>query len=851
MSLPPDGHRLDQLWKTWCTRGIEQSTGHQIRAASSGLAEMRGARVRMLTPFLSYPRSRDIAIANVPVEDTPVSFALVDLGSERVLVRIRYLGLDLVGRTNNFFVHLVAGLPLDFDAHRALRLWDSPFWRERDELPPDVMELPTVSLAELEAQPGYDLDGPLACSAEHLAFVIQAYLSLGPGQRLYIAGEDETILALVAGLSRAIPAAWSRWLTFSTYAGDPLDPPAITTVVGCWRPPAERAHWDLPAACYAGYGYGLNTFRPGHQSALPPNPYAEYYAKFAAGCLVGWDPASPTAPAPLTTLLARAEQAGVQDVSGLLGIYYFQELVTSGAFTVENAKQLLQHPAARAFIGEKVVQAKILELAQTEVAWWDLPGETPQDWRQGARALHQLAVQPDLAASLRRLADDAVPLAKQTLAKQALTSHDVRQAQRLLEEVVKPVAGQTQAYDDHRRKVLAASPSAGLHWDDRAYVLTVLAQGIFDVGAVRSWLGIALHELDAMLRLANVPLTWREEAALSALKTSALIGKGNVLRDDARKQLIRAYGLAHPVLDGAIGRLAKKPDSLPTVRAILEILSSDHQTRKRTAGLGASLLRGRAKGDPLFDMVLGTLMKWQDDAGRTQIIEAAPEQILVRANRPDGVSDWIDNYLATVPITDLGKSSTKILLKQVVDNNQNSARQQNKATRLHSLASMLESPITARKELQQIGKTLLWLGKQQQDDVVAALGRLLGPDMDSFDEIGRYLVALDRRGEAQANAWLELAHGAAMQGALKCAARIVAYALRQERTPTYALNALAGRLATWGRARYEPLDQIFFADQYYGELVAQRWMMVVEAARLPLGRFGSQVGGEHAWGAGR
>src|SRR5450755_3399966 len=90
---------VEQLWYTWSEKGLNRSTGWQVRAASAGLADVYGQRTRSLLDHIGYDIPRGMRPVSATKANTPVSLAFTDNG-EPLSVKARLTGvLALVALT--------------------------------------------------------------------------------------------------------------------------------------------------------------------------------------------------------------------------------------------------------------------------------------------------------------------------------------------------------------------------------------------------------------------------------------------------------------------------------------------------------------------------------------------------------------------------------------------------------------------------------------------------------------------------------------------------------------------------------------------------------------------------------
>ena len=392
---------VEQLWYTWSEKGLNRSTGWQVRAASAGLADVYGQRTRSLLDHIGYDIPRGMRPVSATKANTPVSLAFTDNGVERLFVQKKYVGTDAFGRSGVYFAHLLAGISPTFLARDAIAFWHSLFWRESDELHASTM-LPSLTENELFQQAGETLNAQQLSEVHaYLPFIIQAFLSLGQQQKLYIMATDEQIAKVIWGLAHSLPAKLQYDLTFSTYEQDVTKSSA--RVVGtCLSPTAVANSEDLPTICYSANNLALNCYSQ-RQSVLPTYPELTAYAHYATACFAKGNAQK------LATFIAKAERLNVASVEQLLLVFKFEgtpESLSPG----EVSTLLEEYPLANEFLIEESVQNVIVELAMNNQAWWKIEGKT---------AINQLqqihTVSGSMERALAELAQKALQKAKRAL----------------------------------------------------------------------------------------------------------------------------------------------------------------------------------------------------------------------------------------------------------------------------------------------------------------------------------------------------------------------------------------------------------------------------------------------------
>src|SRR5258708_9075518 len=100
------GTQLDQLWYTWSKNGLDaMAPGYRVRAASGELRNTVSLRYRMLDRFLRYETPQGMALSELTPAAAPLSLALLNNGSEGLLIRKVFKGLDPTRRNPVYFIH--------------------------------------------------------------------------------------------------------------------------------------------------------------------------------------------------------------------------------------------------------------------------------------------------------------------------------------------------------------------------------------------------------------------------------------------------------------------------------------------------------------------------------------------------------------------------------------------------------------------------------------------------------------------------------------------------------------------------------------------------------------------------
>ncbi|HEU0001512.1 MAG TPA: hypothetical protein VFQ36_11460 [Ktedonobacteraceae bacterium] len=220
------GLELDQLWYTWSTAGLgAMPMGFRVRAASEGFHahEMQNIRYRRVSRLLGYEPPEGASVSEFNSRIAPISFSFVHNGDERLLIRKVFTGQDALGRNGVFFTHLIAGLPRDFSARDAIRLWYCPdLWVDSEQgLSPNETHLEKIPYSRIlnyvqHSQTSFNF-GQASDKLQNLLVLI---LSQGLPPHITMRGHSTLIAALIYGLTHTLPRQLLPNLTFTTYESD-------------------------------------------------------------------------------------------------------------------------------------------------------------------------------------------------------------------------------------------------------------------------------------------------------------------------------------------------------------------------------------------------------------------------------------------------------------------------------------------------------------------------------------------------------------------------------------------------------------------------------------------------------
>jgi hypothetical protein len=613
---------IEQLWYTWSTIGLGSVTGFRVRAASPGLSNIRNESFRALENHLRYDLPIGVDPYEANMKNSPCCLSLLEVDNRRILVHKVYLGKDAYGRPGVPFIHLLEGLPPAFLARDATRLWNSSFWQKSDrDLSPDMFALKQIASTD-DLDPGLLNIHTLLPFQEELVFIIRAYLSLKPEQRLYIAADAEKCATLIWGLTRVLPRILQEHLTFSTYEHDvhAVDARIIGT---CW---ASDARQDLPLECYEGKGLALNSYS-GRRSSLANIPLAEAYAHFAINCLLSNDRLR------LEELLNIADRMHIADTSSLLVIY---ELFNGKRLSRDRITKLLDtYELAAGLLTQEGIQDSIIQLVCDDPQWWQEHGKSAiavlrthgSGLRQGLNALAERAATIASSALLRN--DSKTRDASLTVLLEAAPPDDNPAPWISLLQHFTPAieAGEF-------------SPAQLHDWSIKGWLLIQWAEAAKHINnqLISPWLQIPWEELPPLLSL-PIPMNWQTQAVMKLLMHS----------DDSIPSFIMSIVSENSVVfEEALRNLMKNGDTQPIAINFFAVLVKHQHTRKM------KMLSILLEANPQAYILESLLQMAQlTDKEQADIFAQHTQRLLTFERLSPEILDLITAYLENFTIEDL------------------------------------------------------------------------------------------------------------------------------------------------------------------------------------------------------
>jgi len=501
---------LDQLYYT---------AGSQFRAASDGLGNVQGERFRSIRPYLNYELPQGANPLYASTEKSPSCLIFDDTGKERILAQKIYIGKDAYNNVGAYFVHLLAGLPENFLACDAIELWKSNFWETSDAKVSHSAHLSSVAPADLLKNKGSLSEHVIANVQQSLPLLIQAYLTLGDSQKLYIAAPNEQIASLIWGLTHSIPRAMQRTLTFSTYEADVTK--ATVRIVGTSESATElykgynKPAQVLPPECYSTRGIGIDCYSGKVSDLHYVSQGIVDYSLYATDRFVKQRKKY------VDDLLATAEQLKVKNTDEFMAIFEFSTpSAKDKPLTEREVTELLGNgDLVTAVLQQEKVQRAIIDLAIANLTWWN---------EQAAPAF----------TNLRRGSDQKVKDALTQFGMQvarelctALLSHQTRACTALMRVLYmltppntdsRPWIELLESLWAQSAKDKAFQPAKALNWELRAWFLEQWAFGSQEIKEehLKPWLQMNWSDFDNFLTLSNIPIRWCKLAIIELLATS-------------------------------------------------------------------------------------------------------------------------------------------------------------------------------------------------------------------------------------------------------------------------------------------------------------------------------------------
>jgi hypothetical protein len=493
---------FEQLWYTASAVGLNGTPGWQVRAASAGLRSSQGDRLQHLGNYVRYQLPQGVRPQAIRPEDAPVCLAWLDTGTERVVVHKAFIGLTWDRRPGNYFTHLVAGLPATFMARHAINLWESSFWQIADTLAPQQLALPSIHATELVAGPLGRMSLRLPEVSEYLPWLIEAFLSLRPGQRIHIAAPDRVVAALIWGLTRCLPGGLLRALTFSTYEGDITSP--LTPLIAGTSPVMASGSVARDLSTFSGRDIVIDCSRQWVSQRAKDRDIAAF-AAYATHQLLADDTTE------LDELLHRAQDLKVEDVHALLLVYGFyterpSRIEQQEPRALESLLRVLTSPRRTATaIEQPHVQEMLLAYIRRDQGAW------------------QTVIQPSLRglaaaghSGTSRIALRQLAVAAIHQAYDSIKSNQPRAANRLIElATLADPNGDRRIwqilFDELSADLADRSPAAAYRWETRCWLFEQWHEMLGPNIKIEHWLQLPWSEMMPLLAT-NLPNQWKYQA---------------------------------------------------------------------------------------------------------------------------------------------------------------------------------------------------------------------------------------------------------------------------------------------------------------------------------------------------
>lgn len=483
---------MKQVLYTSCEAGksLNGAPGFQIRGASVGIGS---ARADMVKPYMAYALPDHIDPSQLTPASSPVRLAFLktrEFGP--VLCHSVAAGEDpTTHRSGNCFSHLLTDLPPAFTSGAAIKTWESDSWRRADG--PFDVNLPDIeAIDNSDALNDENLRQFLSSEHGHkmFRFVLAATLATDADWRIFLASPSQDVALCVYGLTRALPEACQKALTFSTYESQPLA--CSGRVVGTWM--GDSGETDMPSSCYFGKAVGYNACTGRASQVVTQGDFLDYSVTAAiTGDRNGLD-----------NLRAVCDRCGI-DSPSLLNLVCHAEV--AGELSNDDLRRLAPYPRFLAYLLNKpTIQRTLLDhftenQELTEVL--------------AARVVPVLKEDHDSIAAF-------LDVARQT-AVHAILGGELPRTQSLLEHIL-PAASDAPPASTNLAVLAEFKEPRAVPWQTRAYLIARMA-GIPSNGqhaAMRArWLAPSPTELPLLSDLV-IPVGWKAHACLTCLRDAGV-----------------------------------------------------------------------------------------------------------------------------------------------------------------------------------------------------------------------------------------------------------------------------------------------------------------------------------------
>lgn len=613
----------DQVYVTHCLQSdsVNNQAGFGVRAASTDDAEL----LKFAADYPAYELPLEMWTSEPSPAQTPRRLAMLSAPHGKIaLVHSAFVGEDTMGRSGNFFTHVIFYPRLS--AIDALASWGAAEWRTAYPAgaPKKLAELSdrpiagslidadalTAFLAGKSAGKNQNLatvvcperlrDDPARCQTL-LAKTLDACLAAwddGPSAargRVYLAGEPGLLALLLYGVARLLPPSAAANLTFSTFENAHRALRHFRSAFACGTYSSDP-HKSIDADYFKSRGYGLDTFAPERCSPELAGESSSVVRELVRLAAEGkWDVIRQ-----LQECHA-AETVSADSLRSALKGYNIFAKAKKGRLTADELVDYYRTPAGQTLILKRqaVFWPLIVDFSSADAAvcrqFGDLIRQRASELSADAgRKL--AALQPDWTAPWTLL--KSVEPAKERLAAQFL---GILKAAAGADASSRPfIAGQRVVLLREWQHVWAG---AGALPEPIRALLAVGAAEEFDrmqkAGLPAEWLGEAM-----LIALSAAPTPAWPVAAVGAAPESLLAAFAARLSEQPPAQMLRTLRILVPSQDAypLLFRLLKSGLATPpdVIAALLDALGDAKKSLSRTwyRGDGLATLLGALAGRP-------------------------------------------------------------------------------------------------------------------------------------------------------------------------------------------------------------------------------------------------------------
>lgn len=220
--------KIDQLYYTFCKKGLSSGKGFQTYSMSDGLSEEERSEIEKHCFYIQPQKPASDPSKMGTEENFPIGFSFFKLKSGRPCVcRTKYKGIDSLGKFANYFCHVLVweGTELPF---YPIQLYNSKVFRdgltEEENSAEEIKPLPILNgVEEEEFIKTYHIEkflkeSPEDKKEEKLTKLVDGIIEAKTNNKKVIfADETQNLYMWIAAATMVFPVSFANNITFNTY----------------------------------------------------------------------------------------------------------------------------------------------------------------------------------------------------------------------------------------------------------------------------------------------------------------------------------------------------------------------------------------------------------------------------------------------------------------------------------------------------------------------------------------------------------------------------------------------------------------------------------------------------------